>query len=259
MFSRADVWRKARLAIDARPAARGAPGRRRWSARPPASAWRRAGRQPGALPRAQGVGTRTARRRADDAGADAHGRERPRRRGAQLDERWERALPPDLGAWAWAAVGQAGGDQAAARSGRLLPARRDAPPAKARRDDRLARRHAGLEGACRAARRRRPGALAAVVQAIDAMSADEQRDAAWVYWKARALQALAQDSQDGESLRAPGARAAVGIAGAAELLRRARRRGPRPAALPAAAPGAADRRRARRRAAAIRAWRARCS
>ncbi|HEX7436947.1 MAG TPA: transglycosylase SLT domain-containing protein, partial [Caldimonas sp.] len=39
------------------------------------------------------------------------------------------------------------------------------------------------------------------VQASDAMSASEQHEPAWVYWKARALQALAKDSQDGESLR----------------------------------------------------------
>ena len=36
-----------------------------------------------------------------------------------------------------------------------------------------------------------------VMQAINAMSATEQRDPAWVYWKARALIALAPDSQDG--------------------------------------------------------------
>ena len=36
-----------------------------------------------------------------------------------------------------------------------------------------------------------------VLQAINAMSEAEQRDAAWVYWKARGLKALAGDSQDG--------------------------------------------------------------
>ena len=41
-----------------------------------------------------------------------------------------------------------------------------------------------------------------VVQAIDAMSASEQKDAAWVYWKAHGLQALARESQDGEALLA---------------------------------------------------------
>jgi soluble lytic murein transglycosylase len=40
-----------------------------------------------------------------------------------------------------------------------------------------------------------------VLQAINSMSAAEQRDAAWVYWKARALQALAGDAQDGEAMR----------------------------------------------------------
>ena len=36
------------------------------------------------------------------------------------------------------------------------------------------------------------------------MSEGEQREPAWLYWKARGLQALAKDSQDGESLRAMG-------------------------------------------------------
>ncbi|MES3015153.1 MAG: transglycosylase SLT domain-containing protein, partial [Pseudomonadota bacterium] len=40
-----------------------------------------------------------------------------------------------------------------------------------------------------------------VAQAINAMSASEQRDPAWVYWKARALTAVSVDSQDGESMR----------------------------------------------------------
>lgn len=40
-----------------------------------------------------------------------------------------------------------------------------------------------------------------VMQAINAMSAQEQRDPAWVYWKARALLALSRDSQDGEALK----------------------------------------------------------
>ena len=47
-----------------------------------------------------------------------------------------------------------------------------------------------------------------VVQAINAMSPAEQKDAAWVYWKARGLQALARDSQDGESLARDQPRAA---------------------------------------------------
>ena len=86
-----------------------------------------------------------------------------------------------------------------------------------------------------------------VVQAINAMSPAEQKDAAWIYWKARGLQALARDSQDGELLLATSRELLAGIALADEFRRRARRRGPRPAAIAAAAPGAAHPRRARRR------------
>ena len=52
-----------------------------------------------------------------------------------------------------------------------------------------------------------------VVQAIDAMSPAEQKDPAWVYWKARALQALAKDSQEGEALKTSGRELLTGIAG----------------------------------------------
>ena len=52
-----------------------------------------------------------------------------------------------------------------------------------------------------------------VVQAINAMSPAEQKDSAWVYWKARGLQALAKDSQDGESLLAGSRELLASIAG----------------------------------------------
>ncbi len=51
------------------------------------------------------------------------------------------------------------------------------------------------------------------MQAINAMTPAEQKDAAWVYWKARGLQALARDSQEGESLLATGKELLSGIAG----------------------------------------------
>jgi soluble lytic murein transglycosylase len=51
-----------------------------------------------------------------------------------------------------------------------------------------------------------------VVQAINAMSPAEQKDGAWVYWKARGLQALARDSQEGESLVASSRELLAGIA-----------------------------------------------
>jgi soluble lytic murein transglycosylase len=43
-----------------------------------------------------------------------------------------------------------------------------------------------------------------VVQAINAMNPSEQRDPTWVYWKARALQALAKDSSEPEAMAAQG-------------------------------------------------------
>ncbi len=52
-----------------------------------------------------------------------------------------------------------------------------------------------------------------VVQAINAMSPNEQKDAAWVYWKARGLQALARDSQEGEALLASSREQLAVIAG----------------------------------------------
>jgi soluble lytic murein transglycosylase len=51
-----------------------------------------------------------------------------------------------------------------------------------------------------------------VVQGIDAMSPAEQKDPAWIYWKARALQALAKDSQDGEAMKTSGRELLGGIA-----------------------------------------------
>jgi soluble lytic murein transglycosylase len=52
-----------------------------------------------------------------------------------------------------------------------------------------------------------------VMQAINAMSATEQRDPAWLYWKARALQALAHDSQDGDVMRESARELLAGLAG----------------------------------------------
>ena len=52
-----------------------------------------------------------------------------------------------------------------------------------------------------------------VVQAINAMPPALQKDPAWVYWKARGLQSLAKESEDGESLRASSRELLAGIAG----------------------------------------------
>ena len=128
-----------------------------------------------------------------------------------LAERWERALPADLAAWAWASVAR----QTALK---LQPEAAD-QFSRAERANRKGNREIELPDdllawKVRAALRADGGKARwqQVMQAIDAMSPAEQKDAAWVYWKARALQSLAKDSQEGESLRASGRELLSGIA-----------------------------------------------
>ena len=119
-----------------------------------------------------------------------------------LRERWERALPDDLAAWAWAATAK----QSAMRLSNDAPeqfqraermaggsAKGAEPTEGAWPDDTLAWK-------VRAALRANQGAgrWQQVVQGINAMSPAEQSEPVWVYWKARGLQSLATDSQDGE-------------------------------------------------------------
>jgi len=118
----------------------------------------------------------------------------------QLTARWERQLPGDLGAWAWATVGK----QAALK---LQPEaaehfqRAALLGAKSGREVELT--DDTLAWKARAALRADNGRprWQQVMQAINAMGSTEQRDPAWVYWKARALLALAPDSQDGAAMR----------------------------------------------------------
>ncbi|MBX9794952.1 MAG: lytic transglycosylase domain-containing protein, partial [Burkholderiaceae bacterium] len=134
-----------------------------------------------------------------------------------LRERWERALPDDLAAWAWAATAK----QSAMRLSNDAPEQfqraermaggsaKGAEPAEgAWPDDTLAWK-------VRAALRANQGAgrWQQVVQGINAMSPAEQSEPVWVYWKARGLQSLATDSQDGEGLRSQAREMLGGIAG----------------------------------------------
>jgi len=112
---------------------------------------------------------------------------------AALKERWERALPTDLAAWAWASAGK----QAAQK---LSPEAVDFY----QRADALAAKNSGAPASTsdwpddtnawklRAALRANNGVgrWPQVVQAANAMSAAEQADPAWTYWKARGLQAM---------------------------------------------------------------------
>lgn len=199
-FGSAEVWRKARVAMDAgRPRA----VRQAVSLLSPglAASLGEINDNPARyLARSASAGQRTAaelttlallRMAAGDPDAAA----------TQLNERWDRALPPDLAAWAWAAVGK----QAALK---LLPDASD-------HFQRAALRAGGAGAApdwpdemlawkVRAALRADGGRprWQQVLQAINAMSPAEQRDLAWVYWKARGLKALAPSSQDSEGMLA---------------------------------------------------------
>jgi soluble lytic murein transglycosylase len=119
----------------------------------------------------------------------------------QLNMKWEAVLPPELTAWAWAAIGK----QAAMK---LQP---DASTYYQRADVLLAKAKTDIDWTdeilawkARAALRANDGKprWQQAMQAIDAMSASEQKEATWVYWKARALQALSKDSAEGEAMAA---------------------------------------------------------
>ena len=130
----------------------------------------------------------------------------------QLAGRWDRALPADLGAWAWAMVAK----QSAMKlqpdaADHFLRAAQRAATAERELDwpdDTLAWK---VRAALRADNGR--ARWQQVMQAINAMGATEQREPAWVYWKARALLALAPDSQDGEAMRDLGRELMGSIAG----------------------------------------------
>ncbi len=130
----------------------------------------------------------------------------------QLNERWDNALPGDLAAATWLVVAK----QAALRL------QSEASDYYLRAELRAAKAGVNLEWTddtlawkVRAALRGDNGAprWTPVLQGIDAMSAAEQRDATWAYWKARALQALSRESPDGDAMRATASSLLEGIAG----------------------------------------------
>ena len=210
-FTAADAWRKARLAIDAnRPrAARQAVQ----LVSPEAAASvpelaenpaRFLSRRPASGGRIQAELTTLALARLAAMDVDAAA--------AQLADLSDKGLPADLRSWAWAAVAKQSAIklQPDAADHFLRAARRNAKDGRELEwsDDALAWK-------VRAALRADSGRprWQQVVQAINAMNETEQRDPAWVYWKARALQALAKDSQDGDALRALGLELMGSIAG----------------------------------------------
>lgn len=138
-----------------------------------------------------------------------------------LSDRWERKLPKDLSAWAWAMVGKQSAinllpeaHEHFVRAAKLLVASEKANKGAVKEldfpDDTLAWK-------VRAALRAPHGPQwVQVSQAIAGMTPAQQRDAAWVYWKARALQALAntkRDALEGDAMRAQGREMLESISG----------------------------------------------
>ena len=119
---------------------------------------------------------------------------------ALLASRWDAVLPADLASSAWAMVGK----QSAMK---LMPDAADHFQRAAQRAAKAGREldwpDETLAWKARAALRADSGRARwqQVMQAVDAMTPSEQQDATWVYWKARAMLALAPASQDGESMR----------------------------------------------------------
>ena len=129
----------------------------------------------------------------------------PQAAAAQLQERWQADLPKPLAAYAWAATAK----QAAMK---LMPeavpwAQRAWGP---RRDTLVTQRELApwsddmLAWQVRAALRfdgSDSERWVLVSQAIEAMSPEEQKDASWIYWRARAMQGLAKAGPDGDAER----------------------------------------------------------
>ena len=125
-----------------------------------------------------------------------------------MHARWTEDLPPATAGWVWASLGK----QAALK---LSP---EAPD----HYQRAQRLGVGPHGTAddtyawqaRAALRANggKGRWQQVLQAIQALPAEDQNDPTWVYWKARGLQAIAPDSQDGAMLDAEARRLYASIA-----------------------------------------------
>ncbi len=123
----------------------------------------------------------------------------------QLEARWERELPINLAATAWAhvakqaALKQLPGAASYARKAWSLWDSANKPNAQPAWSDELLAWHVRAALRTPANDKHR---WALVQRATDAMSAAEQKDAAWVYWRARAQQARAPAGTDGDAARA---------------------------------------------------------
>jgi soluble lytic murein transglycosylase len=129
---------------------------------------------------------------------------------SQLDDSWQRRLPPELGAWAWSQTARQAAiallPQAAAWYGRAASIARELKTQAVWSDDTLAWQ-------VRSALRSSPQRWALVQGGIDSMSASMREDPAWIYWQARAVQAQAETGEAGEAAREVARLALESIAG----------------------------------------------
>jgi soluble lytic murein transglycosylase len=199
-FEPADVWRRAQLAVEAgRPkAARAAvallgPAEDRAFGEVLDNPLR-------ALRQHRGPAGAAARQRLALAVMRAASQE-PQTVAALLAERLEDDLTPDLRAHAWAAVGRQAAlrlqPEAASYFARATAAHTKSGRTTAFSDETLAWQ---VRAALRAPND--PMRWALVEDAVAAMSAEQQQDAAWVYWRARARMARAPAGPAGEEARA---------------------------------------------------------
>ena len=125
----------------------------------------------------------------------------PEAAAGQLTQPWAAALPATLKAAAWGVVGKQAAlrlqPEAALWYRRAFDQQRASQEPAPWSDDTLAW---GVRAALRATA---PDAQrwALVLEAVGAMSAQEQKDGAWVYWRARALQAQAPKDAAGDEAR----------------------------------------------------------
>jgi soluble lytic murein transglycosylase len=126
----------------------------------------------------------------------------PEAAAGQLAQPWAAQMPAALKAAAWGVVAKQAAlklqPEAAGWYRRAFDQQRASQEPPAWSDDTLA-------WGVRAALRSAPSEAerwALVQQAVGAMSAQEQKDTAWVYWRARALQALAPRDAAGDEARA---------------------------------------------------------
>jgi soluble lytic murein transglycosylase len=113
-----------------------------------------------------------------------------------LNSRWERELPKDLAAWAWAQVGRQAAFKLQPEANdyfeRALKLHGKAAQSPEWSDETLAW---AARAALRSAR------WPQMQRALDLMTAAEQRDASWQYWRARGLLATATAGLAGETQR----------------------------------------------------------